>query len=310
MIGDQLKTKLILPLVAALLSGGSLHAQILVTTGTGFPSTTTVNEYNTDGTPVGSGTLVTLQGNAYPMDIAVSGTDIFVAGYFNDSINEYTTAGAPVGSGTLVTGLGRPSGIALSGSDIFVANNFGSIGEYTTSGSTVNAALVPGLDNPDGIAISGTDIFVTFPMNIRSSIAEYTTSGSLVNSNLTGQSGPGGIAVSGSDIFVTFAATNTIGEYTLAGAPVGTGTLVSSGLNDPLGIAVSGSDIFVANYGSNTVGEYTTSGSMVNADLISVGSPDAIAIIPEPSSWVLLAIGEAGLLIFTRRRRSPRSRVE
>jgi hypothetical protein len=38
------------------------------------------------------------------------------------------------------------------------------------------------------------------------------------------------------------------------------------------------SEIFVTNYGSNTIGEYTTSGATVNASLISVTSPEAIAV--------------------------------
>jgi len=78
-------------------------------------------------------------------------------------------------------------------------------------------------------------------------------------------------------LLVTY--TNTIGEYTTAGTPVGSGTLVSA-LTNPFGIAVSGSDIFVASFTANTIGEYTTSGATVNASLISSGlsSPEFIAV--------------------------------
>ena len=53
------------------------------------------------------------------------------------------------GTGTLTSLLPRfdePYGIAVSGSDLFVAN-YGSntVGEYTTSGATVNASLVTGM---------------------------------------------------------------------------------------------------------------------------------------------------------------------
>jgi hypothetical protein len=58
-------------------------------------------------------------------------------------------------------GLNGPGGIAVSGSDLFVtytlvgAHGFtGAIGEFTTSGATVNASLVSGLTGPDGIAIA------------------------------------------------------------------------------------------------------------------------------------------------------------
>ncbi len=36
----------------------------------------------------------------------------------------------------------------------------GSIGEYTTSGATVNASLITGLSYPLGIAVSGGSLFV------------------------------------------------------------------------------------------------------------------------------------------------------
>jgi hypothetical protein len=36
----------------------------------------------------------------------------------------------------------------------------GTIGEYTTSGATVNASLISGLTSPYGIAVSGANLFV------------------------------------------------------------------------------------------------------------------------------------------------------
>lgn len=167
----------------------------------------------------------------------------------------------------------------MSGSDIFVTNYFNSsttpgtgfIGEYTTSGSTVNTSLVSGLDNPSGIAVSGSDIFVAITGG-SGSINEYTTAGVTVGTGTLISSGltePEGIAVSGSDLFVdNFAGLNagagSIGEYTTSGLTV-SGTLVS-GLNSPFGIAVEP--------------------------------------VPEPSTWALLAIAGAGSLLILRRRRA------
>ncbi len=75
------------------------------------------------------------------------------------------------------------------------------MGEYTTSGATVNASLITGLDEPEGISVSGSDIFVT---NLGSNtVGEYTTSGATVNASLiTGLEEPVRSVVSGSDIFV------------------------------------------------------------------------------------------------------------
>jgi PEP-CTERM motif len=95
----------------------------------------------------------------------------------------------------LITGLFSPSGIAISGNNLFVASTFGAIGEYTTSGATVNALLIRFLNYPIGLAVSGNDLFVADES--AGVIGEYTTSGATVNASLIsgGNGNPLGIAV-------------------------------------------------------------------------------------------------------------------
>src|SRR5215475_262196 len=199
---------------------------------------------------------------------------------------------------TLHLNTARPDTIA---DIIFVANSNpggppNTIGEYTTSGATVNPALISGLSLPTGIAVSGSDLFVV--NRGPDTIGEYTTSGATVNPALiSGLSGPWGIAVSGSDLFVVNRGAGTIGEYTTSGGTVNPALI--SGLNAPRSIAVSGSDLFVTNTGAGTIGEYTTSGATVNPALISgLTDPFGIAIVPtaapEPSSFLLLVSGGLG----------------
>jgi hypothetical protein len=145
-------------------------------------------------------------------------------------------------------------------SQLFVANeggdnvNPGYIGEYTTSGATVNASLVSGLDN---------------------------TGGHVINS--------GYLTIAGNDIFVANRFSGTIGEYTTSGTTVNASLV--SGLDGPDGLAVVGNDIFIVNDGSYqfnspiafTIGEYTTSGATVNAPLISgLDAPWGLATIVPP----------------------------
>jgi hypothetical protein len=151
---------------------------------------------------------------------------------------------------------------------IFVANfGAGTIGEYTTSGATVNAALISGLNGPFGIAVSGGNLFVT-SLN---TIGEYTTSGATVNSALVSGLNffPEGIAVSGGNLFVTVSdvesETSHIGKYTTSGATVNAALI--SGLPPSFDIAVSGDKLFVVE--GNTIAEYTTSGATVNPALVS-----------------------------------------
>jgi hypothetical protein len=75
------------------------------------------------------------------------------------------------------------NGIVVSGNNVFVASyGNGTIGEYTTSGATVNASLISGLNHPNGIAIIGNDLFeVNYGVG---TVGEYTTSGATINPSL------------------------------------------------------------------------------------------------------------------------------
>src|SRR5579862_4812018 len=61
-------------------------------------------------------------------------------------LGEYGLNGQAINSSLIpATGLRLPIGIAFSGSDMFIANEItGTIGEYTTSGATVNSSLISG----------------------------------------------------------------------------------------------------------------------------------------------------------------------
>jgi DNA-binding beta-propeller fold protein YncE len=90
---------------------------------------------------------------------------------------------------------------AARGGDIFVTSG-NAIGEYTTSGATVNDAMITRLDGPQGLAESGGNLFVA--NNNNGTVGEYTTLGATVNASLiTGLNGPQGIIVSGGNLFVT-----------------------------------------------------------------------------------------------------------
>ena len=150
--------------------------------------------------------------------------------------------------------------------DIFVTNNGGNtVGDYTTSGATVNASLITGLNGPTGIALSGSNLFVVnFNGN---TVGEYTTSGATVNASLiSGLNVPEGIAVSGSNLFVANTGTSTVGEYTTSGTTVNASLI--TGLISPIGIAVT---------------------------------PTSVSV-PEPSTFVIMGLGFAVMFVALRRR--------
>jgi len=176
-----------------------------------------------------------------------------------------------------------------SGDNIFVANAGAStVGEYTTSGTTVNASLISGLDGPGAIAVSGSNLLVaSFSLTVPNwVVGEYSTSGATLDATLvSGLPYPtqiGAIAVSGSTLFVSnvYDPANDweVGEYTITGAMVNA-SLLTTGTNRVLGMAVSGSNLLVANFDRDTIGEYTSSGATVNASLITgLSGPVGIAV--------------------------------
>jgi hypothetical protein len=171
--------------------------------------------------------------------------------------------------------------------NLFVTNGSGSsVGEYTTTGQTVNASLVPtgsGLFTPEGIAIDGADFLVAEFFAGR--IASFNSTGTPVSIG-DGFDGtmfnPEGITAYNGDLFVANYANGytdwgTIGEFTLGGDVVNTALI--TGLTSPVDVAAAGGFLYVASFGSGNIREYTTAGVLVNASFISgMSSPHYIAI--------------------------------
>ena len=113
----------------------------------------------------------------------------------------------------LVMLVGTPS-TGMAHGQVFVANwSSGTIGEYTTSGATVNAALVSGLSRPYGLALDGNEHLFVANFSL-GTIGEYTTSGTTVNAALvSGLNTPLGLALDRSGhLFVVNNANGTIGN--------------------------------------------------------------------------------------------------
>lgn len=152
---------------------------------------------------------------------------------------------------------------------MFVVSSDNTVGEYTTSGTTINPALVSGLSSPQGVAVSGGHLFITNAGS--NTIGEYDArTGAVINPALiSGLHQPSGIAIIGNTLFVANSGNGTIGKYTTSGATIDS-TLISHVF--PLGIAVSGNDLFVTNagqmFGAPTVGKFTLSGETVDRTFI------------------------------------------
>lgn len=177
---------------------------------------------------------------------------------------------------------------------MYVANySSATLGEYTTSGSTVNTQLVSGLDGPIAVAASGNYLFV---VNANSeTVGKYTTSGATVNASLiSGLGGPIDIAISGNDLFLANSGNNEVGEYTTSGATVNASLI--SGIDNPMSVAVG------------PVPPVLSSSGFFNGDfqMVVVGSVDQTYTVQMTTNmvstnWVsLLATNSAsGTFLFT-----------
>jgi streptogramin lyase len=163
---------------------------------------------------------------------------------------------------------------------IFVSSSDG-IGEYSTSGSAINASLIPGVTANYITLDNSGDIFFTSTSG--GAISEYTTSGSVVASSLVfGLTSPQGLALDGSgNIFVVNSGDGAIGEYSTAGSPVNPSII--SGLTGATAIALDGKgNLFVAehHFGTGFIAEYTTGGQLENGSLISgLDVPNALQCV-------------------------------
>jgi hypothetical protein len=134
--------------------------------------------------------------------------------------------------------LGIEYAIAIDGGNMFIANTLsGTISEYTTSGTLVNASLISGLNNhPFGIAIDSGNLYIASREG--GTVGEYTESGATVNASLiSGLNGPVGVAIVGGNMYVSSYGSGSVGEYTLSGTAVNT-SLIPHDLNGPYGIVV------------------------------------------------------------------------
>jgi uncharacterized repeat protein (TIGR01451 family) len=151
---------------ASLVSGLTNPGAIAVSGGDLFVTSNsgTIGEYDaTTGATINASLVSGLSGVS---GIAVSGGDLFVASSF-PGVDDYSNASGTIGqynattgatiNASLITGLSYPGEIEVSGGNLYVGSN-DSIGEYTLTGATINAALVAGSVN--AFAVSGSNVLV------------------------------------------------------------------------------------------------------------------------------------------------------
>ena len=282
------------------------NAQIFVSDATDG----TILEYSISGVLMNSSLVSGLDS---PERLALSGDDLYVAGFGNNKIGIYTTSGATVKT-SLVSGLKGPIDLALSGNSLYITDvNLPSstkIREYNaTTGAAINASLVTGLPiQATTIIVSSNNLYMVNYSKTTLTLYNATT-GAVVNSSfITGLDGPEGMALSGNNLFIASNNAGTINEYNATTGALIQASLIT-GLSNPQVLTISGNDLYVMQ-SNGTIGEYTTAGATVNASLITgITNPSGMAVLaatPEPSTWAFLFLGFTALVLGARRFKAVR----
>jgi uncharacterized delta-60 repeat protein len=260
----------------------------------------TLGEYTTSGAVINASLITS---GISPFGIAVSGNQLFVtngdgggAGT-SGTVDEYTLGTAPgtiaASNPHIITGLADPDGVAVVGSNLYVTDYAnGTVGQYTTAGTPINATLISGLDHPEGLAVTASDIFVSSADS--NLIGEYTLSGATVNASLfTNVGGPCGIAVSGNDLFTANAQNDTIGEYTTSGTVVNAALV--SGLTGTIDLAVTPSVVTASQLAFTTEPVAATTTTTLKPITVDVEDSTGTLVTTDDSNVTLaIASGTAG----------------
>jgi hypothetical protein len=269
-----------------------------------------VGVYSLSGTPINASLITGLN---EPTSLLVSGNNLYVTNFGNGTVGEYNaTTGAPINA-TLISGLPHtvndgPFGLALYNGNLFVSTEYGfRISEYNaTTGAAINPNFVLA-GEPTAMAVANGDLFVTNPDVY--AISEYNaTTGATINPDLFTTSvhtDIAGIIASGNDLFIGDYYNGAV-EYSTSGALVNSSFI--SGAKAVSSLATSSGNFFLTTDYEYTgyVSEYSSAGTLLNSSLIpnlDFPSDIVIATVPEPASWVPLAIAALALLACGLRQR-------
>jgi len=274
--------------------------------------------YNTDGNAI----KTPFVSDSLPSNIVLGPNgNLFVTdgsgGQSANKVLEYDLNGNLVK--TLITNLDRPRGIAFdSNGHLFVGAN-GTIMEFDINGNLINSQL-PGIQAVVESIVIDSSGFLYYSNNNQSTIGRYDLNNvaPLNPDFITGISGAFGMALDGKGyLYTTNYRSDKVGKYDLLGNTVNA-SLISgnvNGLNSPYRMAIDSSgDLYVTNNnysqvtgpdgipGVGWVSKYDSNGNMINTRLVSnIWSPLwGIAIVPEPSSYILSIIAAMVVVLSSR----------
>ncbi|HUJ72995.1 MAG TPA: SBBP repeat-containing protein [Verrucomicrobiae bacterium] len=232
-------------------------------------------------------------GNLYVANWGYSTFDIFSGG----SIDKIDSSGHLT---VFASGLAIPDGLAFDSSgNLYAAmNTTGTIMKYDPSGN--GTVFASGLSFPYKMAFDNNgNLYVVDAGD--NSIVKFDPDGneSVFASGITY---PRGVALdSNGNVYVS-----DNNRHIWKFDPSGQGSLFATDLYAPMGLAFDSSgNLFLASSGDNTIVKFDPSGQQSVFANSGLDSPQAVAVqsVPEPATWILLALGIIAFLGNHRLRR-------
>jgi sugar lactone lactonase YvrE len=283
---------------------GSSLALVVAQEGAG-----TVSVFSLDGDLLT--TLNPTGGWLYPTAAAFdSSGNVWVSDFLADALYEFSMYGVHIGSIT-GPGIAHPVGLAFTadGNIMVVDRDTGQVCEVTTSGATVGTCI--SLTLPRGVAVSGDSVYVS--AEGAAVVNQYTVGppGSFVLDNSVASKNPRGVAIDSSgNVYVSTADAdhdfaNLVMMYT---STLGSGSVfigAAAGLTGANGLAFDPEGhLYVVDYFAGTITRFDSDGTNPVTLVTGLDYPSGVALgewVPEPGTWLMLALG-LGALALRRRR--------
>ncbi len=270
----------------------------------------TVLEFDSAGNQ--STFATTASGLSYHYGLAFdSNGNLYVGNPGSNTIEEFNSSGQ--GHVFASSGLSGPIGLAFDGSgSLYVANADNSTIEEFNSGGTgsVFATAASGVNNPAGLAFDASgNLYVANQGNY--TVEEFGPggTGSVFATTTSGISNPYGLAVYGGNLYVANHGDNTVEKFNASGIGSTFASFSTNGVGaylvEPTGLAFDSSgNLYVATPADGgDILKIDPEGDM-SVFASGFGAAQFLAIdVPEPSSFLLAALGVVSLAAFLKRHR-------
>jgi sugar lactone lactonase YvrE len=264
-----------------------------------------VLKFDSSGNPTVIATPATIPWQSTPWGLACDNMgSLYVSALHSNRIYKFDASG---NQSLFASGVPSPSGLTCDNSgNLYVVEQVGTILKFNSSGSS--SVFASGLTLPNWLAFDGNgNAFVTTHVMsggrvVGSAIEEIDSSGhqSLFASTSSTASFWGLAFDSRGNLYTATYTDGTILKFDSSGHQ----SIFASGLNVPDGLGFDGSgNLYVSIASAGTIEKFDSNGTgSIFASGLNFPLCIAVAVVPEPSSWAMLGLGAAALLVYRRRK--------